>query len=246
MTSLAAPRFNRFMRKPMLDQIRAIAATVAQPFAQRVVPFSYPHTDYPALGGKHIAAGARLFATRDDLLGALTIPAGATIAEVGVAAGDFSETMLGQLEPSRFVAMDLFRMHEAQSIWGRPPAIVFDGLDQRGFLERRLARWRDRLTIEVGISTDCLARYADNSFDLIYIDAGHDYANVKADTELAQRKVKRGGVLMFNDYVMIDAVSGAPYGVVQAVNELVVAENWQVIGFGLQRRMFCDIAIRRP
>ena len=34
------------------------------------------------------------------------------------------------------------------------------------------------------------------------------------------------------------------YGVVPAVNELVVSEGWQVVGFALQQHMFCDIALR--
>lgn len=36
-----------------------------------------------------------------------------------------------------------------------------------------------------------------------------------------------------------------PYGVVQAVNELIVAEDWRVVGYALNPHLYCDIAIRR-
>ena len=53
------------------------------------------------------------------------------------------------------------------------------------------------------------------------------------------------GLLVFNDYIMVDHHYGTPYGVVRAVNELVTASDWKVVGFALQQQMFCDIALCR-
>jgi hypothetical protein len=50
---------------------------------------------------------------------------------------------------------------------------------------------------------------------------------------------------VFNDYTMCDHLVGEAYGVVPAVNELVVQENWEAVGFALHMHMFCDIAVRR-
>jgi hypothetical protein len=80
---------------------------------------------------------------------------------------------------------------------------------------------------------------------MIYIDAHHSYEAVRQDAANAKAKLKGNGILIFNDYTMYDHVNRGPYGVVQAVNELVVLEDWQVIGFALQSQMFCDVAIRR-
>jgi hypothetical protein len=99
--------------------------------------------------------------------------------------------------------------------------------------------------IEIGDSAETLPRYEANYFDMIYIDANHFYDAVKVDAELAKVKIKQDGILIFNDYIMYDHIGGWPYGVVQAVNELVTSEDWRVVGFAFEPHMFCDIAIRR-
>ena len=53
-------------------------------------------------------------------------------------------------------------------------------------------------------------------------------------------------MIVLDDYIMFDHYHYHPYGVVQAVNEFIVAnEDWKVCGFALQRDTFHDIAIRR-
>ncbi|MCM2511256.1 hypothetical protein ACVCIC_04940 [Burkholderia glumae] len=44
---------------------------------------------------------------------------------------------------------------------------------------------------------------------------------------------------------MYDPFVKAEYGIVPVVNEMVVNQGWKVIGFALQKDMFCDIAIQR-
>jgi hypothetical protein len=52
--------------------------------------------------------------------------------------------------------------------------------------------------------------------------------------------------MVFNDYIMYDWFYGDTYGVVRAVNELIINEDWRVCGFALNWGMFCDIAVRKP
>lgn len=56
--------------------------------------------------------------------------------------------------------------------------------------------------------------YPDSFFDIVYIDASHDYESVKEDVLTWLPKVKQGGIICGDDYV-----SGWP-GVVKAVDEV--------------------------
>lgn len=204
---------------------------------------SYAHTNFPALNNAHIE-GAKLFATRADMVVSLGVPEGGVIAELGVANGDFSEYILHALKPEKFVAIDLFDMHETPVIWGRQATELFQNMSQLDFYRRRFSRYLDHLVTDVGPSYDVLEKYPDRSFDMIYVDAGHDYASVKRDGDVSARKIKPEGVIVFNDYVLYDPFAEGPYGVVQAVNELVASGKWRVAGFALEKNLFCDIAIK--
>jgi Methyltransferase domain len=200
--------------------------------------------DYPALTREHVA-GAHLFADRKDLILSLPIPQGGIIAEVGVARGDFSEFLLAQCRPRKFVAFDSFTLDQESTVWGTDPAVYFNGLSHLEYYKRRFASWGNTVIVEAGLSHTGLARYSQREFDLIYIDAGHDYESVKRDTDLSTRLVKDTGVLVFNDYTMYDHFTNSQYGVVPAVNELIVHQGWRVAGFALEKNMFCDIALSR-
>lgn len=63
-------------------------------------------------------------------------------------------------------------------------------------------------------SLEAASTYNDNSLDLVFLDAEHDYNNVREDILAWLPKVKFGGVLAGDDYA-----SNWP-GVVRAVNEL--------------------------
>jgi hypothetical protein len=113
------------------------------------------------------------------------------------------------------------------------------------FYRARFAPRSDQVAIHRGFSHEQLRLFPDEFFDLIYVDAAHDYESVKRDGELAQQKVTKTGIVVFNDYTMYDPLLGVEYGVVQAVNEILASGGWSVIGFALDRVMFCDIAIQR-
>lgn len=62
--------------------------------------------------------------------------------------------------------------------------------------------------------------FTDESLDFVYIDASHEYENVKEDLIHWYPKVKRGGVIAGHDY-------GA--GVKKAVDEFFMGKNFDVI-----------------
>ncbi len=200
--------------------------------------------DVPALRTEDVC-GAQLFANRLDLLISLVPSPGATIVEVGVAFGDFSELIIQCLNPRRFVAIDSFRLHEQPEVAGRSTGSIFGHRTHIEYYRDRFAKYGEQVLVEEGVSWEALGRFPNDHFDLVYIDAAHDYSSVKKDTELAVRKVSQDGTVVFNDYIMYDHIQGGPYGVVPNVNELVVGGGWRVVGLALHPQLFCDIALRR-
>jgi hypothetical protein len=200
---------------------------------------------YPTLESKHLD-NARLFASREDLISSMQSVEGGVIAEVGVAHGVFSEYLLNELRPRKFVAFDIFTMHEWDTYLGTPVNILLNNMTHLDYYRRKFADRQNQVVIEVGRSDSTLAKYPDKSFDLIYVDADHSYENVKQDADLAKATLADNGILVFNDYIQFNYIQGVRYGVVRAVNELIINDDWRVCGFALQSAMHCDIAVRKP
>ena len=205
---------------------------------------SYPERYFPTLEPRHMP-DARLFANRMSLIASLTSVRGGVVAEIGVANGDFSQNLLDELQPSQFFALDTFELHLIPMAWGFRTEELLRGKPHLEFYQNRFSSLGDRIVIKQGLSDEVLETLPDKYFDLIYIDAGHDYDHVRRDADLSQQKLKDEGILVFNDYIMFDHIQRVPYGVVQVVNEMVVNEEWRVIGLALHHDLFCDIAIVR-
>jgi hypothetical protein len=201
-------------------------------------------TDYPAIRPEYVT-GAKLYANRHQMILDLGIPSGGIIAEIGVATGNFSDFLMRELKPAHFYALDLFNMHNETIHWGVPQAELLHGKTHLAFYRDRFAALASRMTVIAGPSVETVQTLVDAAFDLIYIDANHDYEPVKHEAAVSAQKIKRNGILIFNDYTLYDPFIRMEYGVVQAVNEMLDGGEWQVLGFALDRSMFCDIAIKR-
>jgi predicted O-methyltransferase YrrM len=168
---------------------------------------------------------ARVFADRYDYL--THMPKGKRVAEVGVWKGDYSDHILRYTTPKQLHLFDLdlarFSVRER-------------------FAEEAATK---RVVFHEGDAAELLETLPDGYFDWIYVDAGHDYASVRADASVCARKVAPGGLLVFNDYLFWSHTEARPYGVVQVVNEMCVNEGWVVKAFSLHAGMYCDIAITR-
>jgi len=198
-----------------------------------------------ALKTHNVAPDARLFCSREEILGHL--PKNGRIVEVGVALGDFSQKMISAMSPEHFTAIDLFEWHQLETLWGKPASVLFQGKEHERFYRDRFHELsqKGRLDIRRGTSWEKLSELPDDSCDFIYIDAAHDYESVRKDILAAAPKVRRGGSIGLNDYTLYDVYHDSPYGVVQACNEFCVAQGWAITMMALEPMMFCDVVIMR-
>ena len=129
------------------------------------------------------------------------IPSGARCVEVGVFSG----------RSAAFLGVELVNAGSGATL--DLVDASFAGLGADGIL-RQLAPIAAVLgRARAGWSWDAAASYPDGSLDLVYLDAGHDYAEVSKDIAAWRPKVKPGGFLAGHDYTVEFP------GVIRAVNE---------------------------
>lgn len=196
-----------------------------------------------------LLSSAKLLPNRLELIKML--PKNTIVTEVGVAFGDFSNLILNTMQPTKFVAIDIFRLHEEVVYGGMQYSGVlnkekFKGLNHFDWYSKRFEKNLNngQLEIKKGISWEILRSYPDRYFDMIYIDADHRYESVKKDIQAAKRKIKNKGVIIFNDYVLFDLTISYFYGVPKAVNEFLLESNFKVFAFAFHPYMLCDLAVK--
>jgi len=175
------------------------------------------------------------------------LPKNGVVAEVGVAFGRYTRKILEILHPAKFVAIDTFELDKTS--WSGHHAYR-DTLGDLGHEAYYRQKFQDRIDngsfiIKKGYSHVKLMEFDDAYFDMIYIDAAHDYASVKQDLAAANVKIKPDGYIVLNDYTLMDPLLLQPYGIVQAVHEFCLQEGWEIRYLGLHPYMFCDVALTK-
>lgn len=160
----------------------------------------------------YLLANCRVVPDRQAMLGAL--PQGGIWCEVGTAEGEFAEQILEICKPDKLHLIDSWS-HDGRYI------------DMEDAVKQRLAGYP--VETHRGYSTDMLASFPDECFDVIYIDAGHGYEDTVAELALARQKIKPGGLISGHDYVTGSWKSQYRYGVVEAVNAFCVQHGWEFI-----------------
>ncbi len=188
---------------------------------------------------------ARVLPTRDDILPLL--PPGRVFCEVGVALGDFSEKVLRQCAVSKFLAIDLYTLHDYPEMWTGVVGTTLAGRRHAQFFADKFEPFVTSGVLQIleGNSTDMLAGLPDGSVDVFYVDAHHSYEAVRAELEIIRIKASADATIIMNDYIMHDYMTNTPYGVVAATNDFMIEHDWEMTYFALQAGMYCDVAIRR-
>ncbi len=136
-------------------------------------------------------------------------------AEVGVAAGENSKSIIESLDVKRLFAVDPY----------------LDPDDNQNIARRLLANKPVNWYIER--SVEAAKRFPVESLDFVYVDAAHDYDNVRADVEAWYPLVKVGGIVGGHDFSLsshdglIDAVVEFAKG--KELHLFVACPDWWVI-----------------
>ncbi len=205
-----------------LDLGRRAWMRAMRPFSNELGIVELPA--YPLLAARHLA-NCDLYPLREDILRAM--PRSANVAELGVQHGDFSQKILDICGPEKLHLIDVDLDHVVRS--GRFASEIASG----------------RVQLHEADSATTIESFPDGHFDFIYIDADHSYDGVRRDIAAAHPKVAADGYLLFNDYTFWSSAECMPYGVIHAVNEFCLAENWEVTAFAFGHLGYSDVAIRR-
>lgn len=153
------------------------------------------------------------------------LPSGKIIAEVGTQEGIFARKIYDRLAPKELHLFDIdFAPFHSRGTFGKVPADVI---------------------LHEGDSSTKLLSLPDAHFDIIYIDGDHSYEGVKRDTEAAKRKLKRDGVLWFNDFTLWSPVEMIDYGIPYVVSELCHSGQWKIDFLALHPLFYNDVVLTR-
>lgn len=184
------------------------------------------------LQDKHIS-NIQVLLNRDELL--KKMPVNAICAEIGVNEGEFSESILKMTSPQKLHLIDA---------WGDPER-YHDGLKLL-VKEKFSKEINDKLVeINVGYSTDVLKKMPDKYFDWVYLDTDHTYPVTAAELKILKDKVKPNGIIAGHDYIIGNWAGDCRYGVIEAVHELCVTEDWELIYVTINKNEMPSFAIRK-
>jgi SAM-dependent methyltransferase len=149
------------------------------------------------------------------------LPRQAVVAEVGTEYGNFAKTILEIAESREF--------HIFDHSFGRFNRAFFDSEILSG-----------RVILHEGDSSTEMSKLPEALFDWIYIDGDHSFEGVSRDIREAKRLIGPDGFLIFNDYTVYSPLERTQYGVMRAVNDLCLDEDFEIVMFALNGRHATD------
>jgi len=167
-----------------------------------------------SLEEQHIK-NTRVYVDRISLLKNI-MPKNSICAEIGIAEGDFSKQIYNHQKPGELHLIELSKKY-------------INHCETR-FEDEILSK---KIIIHQGYSHDVLKSFPDNYFDWVYLDGDHSYDTVKKDLLASKNKIKSDGLIMLDDYINFSYQEMLQYGVVKAVNEFCVNENYEIIGISI-------------
>lgn len=169
---------------------------------------------------------AKLFHDLDFKLGA----------EIGVAAGAYSKTIMEQNpQLELMLGVDPYIPYSGYKDYVRTS--TFNTLESDA--KSRLDVY-DNYKFVKKTSLDAAQDVEDESLDFVYIDANHSRPFVDQDIEAWSKKVRRGGIVAGHDYARIKAKNGEAsdnWAVIPAIHEYVKKNDIQLLIWGLEAKI---------
>lgn len=181
---------------------------------------------------KHIN-NLKAVVNREDLLNLL--PKDGVVVELGVDHGKFSELILEIARPKKLHLVDA---------WGNPERF-HDGLKVMVIEKFKNEIASSQVEVNVGYSTSIIPTFPANYFDWAYIDTDHSYSLTSRELNLLKDKMKPGGIIAGHDYAICNWVDDIRYGVIEAVHEFCVKENWEMIYLTVETGPYRSFAVRK-
>lgn len=144
------------------------------------------------------------------------------IAEIGVCQGVNFELMIKH-NPKVAVAVDSWVNDEV--IGRNDVAFPQEELNKQYADFKKAMKDKPFVKIYREYSFDAVKHFKDNYFDFIYIDADHTYSACLRDIKDWYPKVKKGGVLLGDDYRVAKLRTGVEFGVIEAVKTFTSKNN---------------------
>lgn len=193
---------------------------------------------------------------RNDLI--RQIPRGLRWAEVGVYRGDFSETVLNICAPEEYLLIDswTWEIQEHKPFGDTPENFAgfagkihweHFGDDPNGVQEKNYEYVKGRFAgipaVKVirAMSVEAIQMLPDRHFDVMYIDANHQYEYVLRDMMEARNKLKLGGLMLMNDFYEGPGGAEQNLGVIGAVNAFVKRHDFHYVA--MTYGSFADVAL---
>lgn len=184
-----------------------------------------------SLSKKHVG-NCELLLDRSELLSKRS--KNGVVAEAGVAEGDFSARILSAAKPISLHLIDVWespRYHQG----------LFESVRSRFNTEIE----EGQIEIHRSLSTEAAPLFPDNYFDWIYIDTDHSYETTREELLRYAPKVKENGIIAGHDYTMGNWIKALRFGVIEAVHEFCVEQDWELVYLTLEPKENQSFAIRR-
>ena len=156
------------------------------------------------------------------------MPKNAVVAEIGVDRGRFAERIYEFTQPKQLHLIDLFQFEYQMTD------------------VNKLFSDKDNVEIHQIKSADAGQLFKDKYFDWIYIDTDHTYETTKAELNAFANKIKPGGFISGHDYFQVGISNGFSYGVMSAVHEFVVINDWKLYAVTLEPLENQSFVIQKP
>ena len=156
------------------------------------------------------------------------LPKNAVVAEIGVDRGRFAERIYEVTQPRKLHLIDIFQFdYQLESI-------------------NNILGKKENIEIHQVDSAEAGNLFDDDYFDWIYIDTDHTYERTKAELNAFANKIKPGGYISGHDYFQVGISNGFSYGVMSAVHEFVVINDWKLYAVTLEPLENQSFVIQKP